>query len=234
MKAMIFAAGLGTRMKPVTDYLPKALVKFRGIPMIEYIIKNLVNAGVTDIIINIHHFPELIKEYIQENNSFGINIQYSDETEQLLETGGGLKNAAWFFDDNKPFIIHNVDVFTSLNLNELYNFHLNSENLMTLACTNRKTSRNLLFDENQRLWAWQNNINGEFKGNIPPGKLRENLNPLAYSTISVVNPEIFNLITETGKFSLVDVWLRLAPHHPIGAYVHNHDVWIDMSSNFEK
>ena len=151
MKAMILAAGLGTRLKPLTNNLPKALVKIKGIPMLELLINKLKSTGVTDIIINVHHFASQIIDFIKANKSFGINIFFSDESDGLLDTGGAIKNASYFFDD-KSFFLHNVDVLSDINLLDLYRTHLNSGAMATLAVKNRPTSRLLLFDENT-IWS---------------------------------------------------------------------------------
>jgi len=146
MKAMIFAAGKGTRLQPLTNDIPKALVKVNNITLLEIIINKLKHFGFNDIIINVHHFAEQIKDFLNKNNNFGIKITISDESSLLLETGGGLKKAAWFFDDNKPFLIHNVDILSDINLSELYDFHIQSQSLATLAVMHRITSRYFLFD----------------------------------------------------------------------------------------
>ena len=131
MKAMIFAAGLGTRLKPVTDTIPKALVPVNGKPLLEHIILKIKNAGFDEIIVNVHHFPDQIIEFIELNNQFGIRIEISDERDRLLETGGGIKKAEWFFDDNQPFLVHNVDILSNLDLKKLYTNHLKSNSMAT-------------------------------------------------------------------------------------------------------
>ena len=132
MKAMIFAAGLGTRLKPLTDNIPKALVPVAGKPLLQHTIEKLKQSGFDEIIINIHHFGQQIIDFVQENHLFDIRIEFSDEREQLLDTGGGIKKAAWFFDDNEPFLIHNVDILSNVNLHDLYHFHLKNNTAATL------------------------------------------------------------------------------------------------------
>src|SRR5690606_32019928 len=154
MKAMIFAAGMGTRLKPLTDTIPKALVPVGGKPLLQHIIEKLKRFGFNEIIINIHHFGQQIIDFVQENNSFDIRIEFSDEREQLLDTGGGIKKAAWFFDDNKPFLVHNVDILSNIDLQELYHFHLKNNTIATLLCSIRQTSRYLLFDTDNHLRGW--------------------------------------------------------------------------------
>jgi len=225
MKAMIFAAGLGTRLKPLTDNKPKALVEINGKTLLELAIQKLVNQGFNDIIINVHHFSEMIKEFLLAKNNFNLNIQISDETDQLLDTGGGLKHASWFFDDGKPFLVYNVDIFTSLDLQKLYHQHISSKALATLAVRNRKTSRYFLFDNNLRLHGWENISSGE-KKLITDQK--ENLKRLAFSGIQVLNPEIFKWINQTGKFSIVDVYLNLLSNHLIMGFDHSDTTWLDV------
>ena len=225
MKALIFAAGLGTRLKPLTDNKPKALVEINGKTLLELVIQKLVNQGFNDIIINVHHFSEMIKEFLLQKNNFNINIQISDETDQLLDTGGGLKHASWFFNDEKPFLVYNVDIFTSLDLQKLYNQHLSSKALATLAIRDRKTSRYFLFDNNLRLHGWENISSGEKK--LITGQ-EENLKRLAFSGIQVLNPEIFKWINQTGKFSIVDVYLNLLSNHLIMGFDHSDTTWLDV------
>ena len=151
MKAMIFAAGLGTRLKPLTDHLPKALVPVAGKPMLEHVILKLKAAGFTEIVINIHHFGEQIIGFLQANQHFGLTIHISDEREQLLDTGGGIQKASTFFQGNEPFLVHNVDILSDTDLKTLYDYHVQSGNDATLLASQRKTSRYLLFDDTDRL-----------------------------------------------------------------------------------
>jgi NDP-sugar pyrophosphorylase family protein len=225
MKAMILAAGYGTRLKPLTDNKPKALVEIRGIPLIEIVIKRLIHFGFTDIIINLHHFAGQLSDFIKLKNNFGINIRFSDESELLLDTGGGIKNAAWFFSDGKPFLIYNVDILSDINLGDLYDYHCKSRSLVTLAVSNRETIRKLGFDSNGQLCEWVNLSSGERKiSRQAEGPLQL----LAYSGTHVIDPAIFNLMTETGVFSIMNVYLRLAKEHPIKAYIHEPKHWYEM------
>ena len=155
---MIFAAGLGTRLKPLTDDRPKAMVEVNGKPLIQHIIEKLTANGFDEIIVNVHHFAEQIIDFLHENNNFGIRIEISDERGMLLETGGGIKKAAHFFDDGKPFLVHNVDIFSNADLRELYNHHIESSSAATLLVSDRKSSRNLLFNDDMRLCGWQNTM----------------------------------------------------------------------------
>src|SRR5210317_1542357 len=156
MKAMIFAAGLGTRLKPITNDRPKALAEIHGTPLIEIVIRRLINCGFNDIIINVHHFADKVLDFLASKNNFGINLQISDERGELLDTGGGLKKASWFFDDGKAFLVHNVDTLTDIDLLDYYHFHQKNNALATLLVRHRPGSRFFLFDENSILSGWEN------------------------------------------------------------------------------
>jgi NDP-sugar pyrophosphorylase family protein len=224
MKAMILAAGYGTRLKPLTNHRPKALVEIKGIPLIEIVIKRLIKFGFNDIIINLHHFANQLENFIRANQSFGINIQFSDESEKLLDTGGGILKAKWFF-DKEPFLIYNVDILSDIDIKQLIDFHYKYNPLVTLALSNRATSRKLLFDENNQLCEWRNNSTGEKKiSRIPVGKTKL----LAYSGIHIIDPQLFDLIEENGVFSIMDVYLRLAQNHSIIGFEHKKKNWYDM------
>ena len=227
MKAIIFAAGLGTRLIPLTTDKPKALVEFNGQPLISRVIKKLIHSGVTDIIINVHHYAEKIMEYIQQNK-WEANITFSDERRFLLDTGGGLKKASYFFNDNKPFFAYNVDILSDIDLTELYEYHIKNHSIATLAVKNRKSSRILLFNKNLQLVGWENQSTNEIK------LVKEIENPIeykmAFSGIHIIEPEIFNLINETGCFSIIDVYLRLAENEVIKAFVHDKNYWFDLGT----
>jgi len=225
MKAMIFAAGLGTRLKPLTNLRPKALVEVNGKPMLEHTINKLQQYGCSDIIINVHHFAEQIKDLLTYKNNFGIHIEISDESDQLLDTGGGLKKASWFFNDGMPFLVHNVDVLSDINLEILYQSHIQNHSVATLAVKQRETSRYFLFDEQLNLCGWRNNKTDEIK--ISRGN-PDVLIPLAFSGIQILSPEIFELINETGKFSMIDVYLRLATYNRITGFRQDTGYWYDL------
>ncbi len=218
MKAMIFAAGLGTRLKPLTDSIPKAMVPIAGKPMLQHVIEKLKAAGFNEIVINIHHLGEQIIDFITSNNSFDIRIEFSNEEEQLLDTGGGIKKAASFFNDGKPFLIHNVDIISNIDLKQLYDSHLKENNPATLVCSSRDTSRYLLFDNNRCLKGWINKKTGEVKSpstNFNPNEY----NQLAFSGIHVINPSVFDLMDPfPDKFSIIDFYLSICSHNNIVSY----------------
>jgi len=218
MKAMIFAAGLGTRLKPLTDTLPKALVPIAGKPLLEHVILKLKSAGFDQIIVNVHHFPDLIIDFLKANDNFGIRIEVSDERDLLLDTGGGIRKAAWFLDDGKPFLVHNVDILSNVDLRALYHQHLQTKALATLVVSKRDTFRYLLFDDNLRLNGWINEKTGETK----PADLKhaEFFQKLAFSGIQVLSPAVLKLMeTLEPKFPIMDFYLSNAPSQLIGGFV---------------
>lgn len=224
MKAIIFAAGLGTRLKPITNNCPKALVELNGKPLLYYAIRKLISAGVNEIVVNIHHFGQQIIEYINQN-SFEVPVHISDETDQLLDTGGGLLKAQHLLKGNEPIIAYNVDIITSVNLNEVINWHINKNALVTLVVRKRDTNRYLMFNPNMKLTGWQNTSNGEYKISDIDFDISS---PYAFSGIQVISPAIFDLITEKGKFSVTDLYLRLAQKHTIFGFNDSSDFWIDL------
>jgi NDP-sugar pyrophosphorylase family protein len=225
MKAMILAAGLGTRLYPLTQNKPKALVELNGIPLLEIIIKRLIKYNFKDIVINVHHFADQITDFLLKKNNFGISIHISDEKNLLLDTGGALIKAKDLLHDARPFLVHNVDILTDFNLTDLYNYHLKYSPLATMAVKERKTSRSLLINSSQELCGWQNNQSGQTI--ISRGKSEE-LSPIAFSAVHVLSQEIFPLITETGVFSIMDTYLRLAQHQRILTWRHDESFWMDL------
>lgn len=223
---MIFAAGLGTRLAPLTDNKPKALVEFNGRTMLENAIQKLVGAGCDRLVVNVHHFPQMMKDFIHSHD-FGAEVLISDETDMLLETGGGMLKARDFLETEPHFILYNVDVDCDIDLETMYIDHIQSGALATLAVMDRQSTRSLIFDCSMRLCAWRNNITGDFKISWPPfnGKGRA----LAFSGISIASSGIFDLITETGKFSITDLYLRLAKSELIEGYIHS-GRWADLGS----
>ena len=225
MKALILAAGLGTRLLNETSDKPKALVEIGGKTLLQLTIEKLKNEGITEIVVNVHHFSEKIKTFLNEHD-FGVQIHVSDESEKLLDTGGGLKKAAVFFTENEPVLIHNVDIISSLSLKELAEFHEESGALATVAVRRRQTQRCLKFDADNRLVGWINKQNGETK--ISVRENFENAAEMAFSGIHIVQPEIFKLMPKEDKFSIIDLYLELAKTHVIKGYIDNSDVWTDL------
>lgn len=230
MRAMIFAAGLGTRLHPITDTRPKALAEIAGVPLLEIAIKTLIKHGFHDIIINVHHFASQITSFLEAKKNFGTSLAISDETDMLLDTGGGLKNAAWFFSDGKPFLVYNVDILTNLDLGALYRAHEGTGAIATLAVRKRPSSRCLLFNEDVSpngltLCGWKNRKTDEIKiARTSHGEPKE----LAFSGIHVIDPGFFKLMTEVGKFSIIDTYLRVAQTHRIAGYLHDDSLWLDV------
>jgi MurNAc alpha-1-phosphate uridylyltransferase len=224
MRAMIFSAGLGTRFKPWTDKHPKALALVNGKSLLQRNIEYLQQYGIREVVVNVHHFPDQIISAIQQNKGWGSEVIISDESDRVLETGGGLKKAQPYFDTNEPFLTINVDILTNLDLTRLLQFHRRHNPLVSFAVTNRKTSRNFLFDEDLRLCGWRNDSTGEERISIS----KPNLTPKAYSCVVIFEPEIFQLIKQDGKFSLVDVYLDLAADNLIMGYDHTGDKLVDV------
>jgi len=218
MKAMIFAAGLGTRLKPLTDSIPKALVPIAGKPLLEHVILKLKAAGFDEIIVNVHHFPDQIIDFLKANNNFGIRIEVSDERDQLLDTGGGIRKAKHFFDDGQPFLVHNVDILSDVDLQELFQQHLAADSLATLVVSRRDTFRYLLFDNDQRLCGWINEKTGETK----PIRFDDisGFNKLAFAGIQVLSPRVFELMDNLdAKFPIMDFYLSNAQTQVIKGFI---------------
>ena len=242
MQAMIFSAGLGTRFKPWTDKHPKALAMVKGKSLLQRNIEYLQHNGINDVIVNVHHFADQIENAIVENDGWGSNILVSDERDELLDTGGGLLKAKDLFTSGERFITCNVDILTDLDISKLLNFHEANKALISFGVTNRKTSRNLLFDENNRLCGWRNTKTGQertptesliaVESDAPKGEIRKSsLIEKAYSCVVVFEYDIFRLMEEagfTGKFSLIDVYLKLAAEHLILGYDHSGDRLVDV------
>jgi len=271
MKAMILAAGLGTRLRPLTDNIPKALVEINGRTLLEITIERLKSFGITEIIVNTHHHAEKIAAFLKSKNNFAIRVELSREDDLLLDTGGGLKKAAWFFQEGKPdepFLLHNVDVLTTIDFRQMLEAHKKSSALATLAVQQRPSSRQLLFDQNNLLAGRRiNNVdtlispssrkrvtpetchpesaaadsgaafsgegtalavpkNAESKGALAP---EVPLHALAFSGIHLISPRLLNLITESGVFSIIDTYLRLAAsNEKISAFRADQYYWRDL------
>ncbi len=227
---MIFAAGLGTRLRPLTDHTPKALVSVAGKPMLERVILRLKDAGFNDITINIHHFGEQIIEFLRANNDFGITIHISDERAMLLDTGGGIKKARPFLESNEPFLVHNADILSDINLTELYRHHQKSNAEATLLVSQRQTSRYLLLDDTNRLHGWINKSTGETKPEgltFQEGQYKE----MAFGGIHVISPSLFHYMENgewAGKFSIIPIYLSVCETARIQGYPLQNCRWFDI------
>lgn len=220
---MILAAGLGTRFKPWTDHHPKALAVINGKTLLQRNIEFLQQYGIYRVVVNVHHFAGQITSMLETNKGWGSEILISDETEAVLETGGGLKKAVPLFRE-APLVVINVDILTDLDLVAMTRFHEKEAPLATLAITNRVTSRYFLFDEDNVLCGWRNTKTGEEKISRP----LPHLIPKAFSGIHIIEPALFPLISQEGKFSIVDVYLQLASEHTIKGYDHSYSKFIDV------
>lgn len=227
MKAMILAAGLGTRLRPLTNDRPKALVEVAGRTLLEIALARLRGAGVEDVIINVHHFAVLVVDYLKAHRNFGMHLEVSRE-DVLLDTGGGLKNAAWFFrgqGGDEPFLVHNVDVISTIDVGRLVAFHRESQALATLAVQERKTSRYLLFDRQRRLCGRRSGSDGSTEWAGPECEAQA----LAFSGIHVISPRLFDRMTEQGVFSIIASYLRLAGEgERILAFRADQYYWLDL------
>lgn len=229
-QAMIFAAGLGTRLKPLTDTMPKALVRIGGEPLIKHVILRLKEAGFQRIVVNVHHFAQQIIDYLEENEHFGLDIRISDETEQLLETGGGIKKARDLFDPHSPVLIHNVDILSNVDLTAFYDHACSSGAEATLLVSERQTKRYLLFDDEYRLVGWTNKETGEVKSphNWVKDEL-QSLQMLAFSGIHVFSPALFPMMDQwPDRFPIIDFYLSACATHPLSGYVADNLRMIDV------
>lgn len=216
MKALIFAAGKGTRLRPFTDHHPKALAKVNGIPLLERNIKYLQKYGLNDFVINIHHYGQQIVDFLKKNENFGAKIEISDESEALLETGGGLVFARRFLENDGDFIIMNADILTDLHLSDFIEQHFQNKDFVTLAVSDRSSSRKLLFNEEMILRGWMNVQTGEQR----LAEFNKGFKALAFSGIHCVNPVIFKKIKRTGKFSIMEEYLDLMHTEQIRGFRH--------------
>jgi NDP-sugar pyrophosphorylase family protein len=205
--------------------MPKALVEINGITLLEYSIRKLLKYGFDDIIINVHHFGQIIIDFLKTKNNFAANISISDESDLLLDTGGGLKKAAWFFRGNESFLLYNCDIVSDINLTALYEYHLKNKGIATLAVRDRNSTRYLLMDDNRRLQGWWNVING--RRIIVNGKFEE-LNSMAFSGIHILDPEILNLLPSENVFSIIQFYLSIAGARSIFGFDHTFSRWHDV------
>ena len=228
MKGLIFAAGLGTRLHPITLTKPKALVEVGGVPMLGRVISKLKDFGVTDLTVNVFHFANQVIDYIKANNSFGIDIHISDERPTLLDTGGGIVRARRWLEGSEPILIHNADIFTDFDIAHMLAVHESSRSAATLLASLRISSRYLLFDSEGTMQGWTNKSTGEVK---PEGLVAESLTPLAFGGVHIISPSILPLLADYGKevFSIIPFYidfckkLRITAHIPAQPYN-----WIDI------
>ncbi len=227
MKAMIFAAGLGSRLKPLTDSTPKALVKVNNKPMLEWIIRKLKKADISNIIINVHHFADQIINFLNSNNHFGINIEISHEKE-LLDTGGGLKKAAWFFDGEDDFIVHNTDVLSEIDLKQLYLDHKINKSDVTLCVRKRKTNRYLLFDDSNQLCGWTSEKEKKVLWVNDP---IHSFNKVSFCGIQIISTALLKNFNPKEIFPIIPEYLRWANNYKINAYNSDLVKWIDIGKS---
>ena len=233
MKAMIFAAGLGTRLKPLTDTLPKALVPLAGKTLLQWQIEKLKAAGITDIVVNVHHFPDMIIDYLRDNDNFGCRIAVSDERDMLLETGGGLRKAKHLLlgvasresgNNDAPILVCNVDILSNIEIPTLLRAY-NPDEMGVVVVYPRETQRYLVFDETHRLCGWTNIATGDVRGPIANTQYPiANTQNLAFSGMHVLNPRIFEVMDEVvkekgDKFSLIDLYVSIAEKEILRAYI---------------
>lgn len=224
MKAMILAAGLGTRLKPWTDNHPKALALVNGKSLLQRNVEYLQKFGIREIIVNVHHFANQIIEAIEENNGWGSSISISDETDKVLETGGGLKKAISYFKDEEDFLVMNADILTDMNMNALIELHKNENPIATLAISERESSRYFMFNQTNELCGWKNVKTNEEK----MSRQEPNLNSLAFSGIQILNKSIFHFLLAAEKFSLVDVYLQACKTEKILGFNHTGSFLLDV------
>ena len=229
MKAMVLAAGLGTRLRPLTDDRPKALVTVRGKTLLEIALLTLRSFGVDEAIVNVHHFADMICETLDENGNFGMRIEISHE-EELLDTGGGLKKASWFFlegdtESDEPFLLHNVDVLSTVDLARMMRQHMEQGALATLAVQERETSRYLLFDEDAQLCGRRKGRDGQPEMARPAAHAQA----LAFCGIHVIAPRLLTEMREEGAFSIIDAYLHLAARgEKVAAFRADEYYWRDL------
>ena len=225
MKAMIFAAGLGKRLGDISEKIPKALVDINGKTALQMAVEKCTQYGFNDIIINVHHFADMVEDEVKKLNRIGFSVSVSDEREMLLENGGGLYKARDFF-DTAPFLLYNVDIISDLDLSSLYRLHMEKHSLATLAVRHRPGKRFLLIDKSGQLHGWRNISTGE---EILACSTSEGLSEIAFSSMHIVEPEIFDYMNE-GIYSMIDLYLKLAREHNIYTLKHDEGYWIDVGT----
>ncbi len=224
MKAMIFAAGLGTRLRPLTNDRPKALVEFKGRPLLEHTIEKLRKAGVDHVVVNVHHFADKVIDFLNSKD-FGVKISISDERNELLDTGGGLRKAADLL-GNEPFFIHNVDILSDIDLSTMMTAHIESKAIATIAIRKTEADRYFMQNNDNQLCGWGNNNTGEQK----ICKQSDNLEKIAFTGIHIVSGDFFKYIQQEGAVSIVDAYLKAAKEETIFCYNCNDNNWMDVGT----
>lgn len=225
MEAFLLAAGLGTRLRPLTNDRPKALVEIDGRTLLEINIRRLVEAGASHIVVNVHHFADKMKAFLGSRD-WGVPISISDESDLLLDTGGGLKHAQDLFSGKEPILIHNVDILSNLPLTEIVNQHEQNGNIATLVTSQRTTSRYLLFSPENELVGWTNKKTGEF---LWTNEAQQKYIEHAFSGIAIISPSLLKLLPVPKEpYPIVPQYLKIAQHHPVGCYRHNPEQWLDV------
>lgn len=227
MKAFILAAGLGSRLGDLTKDKPKALVQLNGEELLGRLINCLKNQGFDQFLINIHHHGQMVIDYLKANKQFGVEIQYSDERSELLDTGGAILKARHFFNSNEAVLIHNVDIISDVNFKEMLSFHIKNDALATLCIRKRETNRSLIFNHQMRLKGWMNKKTNEFKW--VDSSLADYLT-FAYSGVYFAAPEFPDYLSYTGKFSVIDGWLSIAKSKLINGYHDTSESWFDLGT----
>jgi N-acetyl-alpha-D-muramate 1-phosphate uridylyltransferase len=225
MKAMIFAAGLGKRLGPITNRIPKALVDINGKSILHMVVEKCTSSGFGTIMVNVHHFADMVEDEVAMLNKMGYNISVSDERERLLDTGGGLYVVRKFFED-EPFLIHNVDIITDLDIEALYKHHLKKKGLATLAVRHRPGKRFYLVDRSGLIRGWRNKETGEQILTVPSV---EGLDEIAYSSVQIVQPEIFKYMRR-GIYTMTELYLQLAAEHELFTYTEDDGYWVDIGT----
>lgn len=228
MKAMILAAGLGTRLKPITDTVPKALVEVNGMPILEIIIRRLIKSGFNEVVINVHYYADKIIHFLNSKNNFDITIHISDESKEILDTGGGIKNAAPFLEGSEPFLVHNVDVISDIDLKAFYEFHTHHDPIASLAVKDKNSSRSLLFDKYWDLSGWKNSQTGASR---IIKDIQSDLRSIGFCGLHVINPGIFKIMKERGVFSIITTYMNLSSEYKILGYPVENNLWIDIGSH---
>ena len=227
MKAFILAAGLGTRLGSLTSDKPKALVEVNGKSMLENLVMHLKSQGIQQFLINVHYFAEKVIQHVKDKNNFGVDISFSDESQELLNTGGAIVKAADFFKGEEIILVYNVDVASGMKLVELENYHKQKNALVTLCVRKRESSRALLFDENMQLGGWTNLAKNEYKWVNKPMK---NYESFAYSGVYLAQPNFAEKLPFTGRFSIIDAWLKMAATEQIIGFEDRSDYWFDLGT----